>query len=184
MLLANVSQLQILKYSFSYYPIMNSNSKYPCFRIFRKGQAAVEYLIIISIVLVVALLAANSALNISGSIGSLAAPKTSQYWQQAQISILAQTIYSDGSASFLVKNRKPFGIKIDTVAIGENTVALVGFTLAPGEEKILPVPRSSKTSGKTGDAYSYLVGFNYADMSDSSAKYGFFPAFPVNGKFQ
>ncbi|HQT45194.1 MAG TPA: class III signal peptide-containing protein, partial [Candidatus Micrarchaeota archaeon] len=73
-----------------------------------RGQAAVEYLILISIVLVVALLAANSALNISGSIGNLVSPKSSTYWQDAQISILASSFSADGSASLLLKNRKPF----------------------------------------------------------------------------
>ncbi len=148
-----------------------------------RGQVAVEYLIIISIVLVVALLAANSALDISGSIGNMVSPKTSQYWQDAQISILAYSVYSDGSVSMLVKNRKPFGISIDSVGIGPASKQVSNFTLMPGDEKLLSLARVAGVGGKSGEPYSYLVGFNYTDSQDPAAKYGFFPAFPVNGRF-
>ncbi|MFA5106310.1 MAG: class III signal peptide-containing protein [Candidatus Micrarchaeia archaeon] len=147
-----------------------------------KGQVAVEYLIIISIVLVVALLAANSALNISGTIGSLVSPKSSKYWQDAQISILAYSVSSDGSVSMLVKNRKPFGISIDYATIGGASVGLEGFSLMPGDEKLLSF-QDPAVSGKQGQPYSYPVGFNYTDMQDTAAKYGFFPSFPLNGKY-
>lgn len=149
----------------------------------RKGQVAVEYLLIISIVLVVALLAANSALNISGTIGSLVSPKSSTYWQDAQISILAYSVSSDGSVSMLVKNRKPFGIRLDSISLGTYSQGLDGFDMMPGDEKLLSLPAASGLSGKAGQPYSYMAGFNYTDLQDSSAKYGFYPSFPLNGKF-
>jgi len=125
-----------------------------------RAQASTEYLIVLAIVIVIALIAASSVGMFAG-LGSGATYRvTSTYWRTSDLAIIAHRVDSNGSAEVVVKNNMA------------ETVRLVGFELDGAELVSGPVSlkpgQTATLNGSVGpgsDEYAFNVTARYYDAN-------------------
>ncbi len=99
-----------------------------------KAQASTEYLVILAVVIIVALVAVavlGGFIDIGRGTGEQAC-KT--YWRGAEIGLMDWRIRSGATDDELVfRNNMDYTIQITTVSVGGNVEDVADFTLSPGE---------------------------------------------------
>lgn len=126
----------------------------------RKGQASVEYLVILAVVLIIALVVV-AALGGFIDIGRQAGPQASKtYWRTAEIGLLDWAISSTGDDTLVIKNNMDYRINVTEVTVGTSNQT-VGQTLMPGESKTVANAWVTCTSG---DAFAYKVTVEYDNI--------------------
>ncbi len=136
------------------------------FRTGRKGQTSVEYLVLLAIAIVIAVVAVGV---LSGfiKIGTATTykKKGAIYWKSADIGIMDWEIFQTSASqnsTLVLQNNKEYQVTVDWVSIdgGDSTTAL-GLTLLPGDyykwEATAPFNCTS------GGSYSFDVTFQYSN---------------------
>jgi hypothetical protein len=135
----------------------------------RKGQTSVEYLVILAIAIVIAVVAVGV---LSGfiKIGTATTykKKGAIYWKSADIGIMDWEIYPEATTSYLVlQNNKEYQIHIDWMSTDAGSTTIdVDQTLLPGDTYLW----SSDTSAincTTGGSYSFELSFQYDNLEHS-----------------
>ena len=130
----------------------------------RKAQTATEYMIILAVVIVIALIAV-SVLGGIPSIGGGAKQRSSDsYWQSADIGIIADSFGTDGIGNddvLVLRNNKDDIITVTSIALAGNQVYSTATKFSPGEQKTINLNVDCGTN--PGDRYSFDVSFNYTD---------------------
>ncbi len=141
-------------------------------KIFKKAQAATEYLIILAVVVIIALVVVGVMGGIPG-IGKGATSRASAaYWSTADIGIVDYAIDSAGAANVIkVKNNLRNSISITNLALDSTNVVTAATTVQAGDTVSLAIA-SHVDCGSAGDAYSYDVAITYTD-SGTDANYTF-----------
>jgi len=130
-----------------------------------KGQASVEYLVILAVVLIIALVVV-AALGGFIDIGRQAGPQASRtYWRTAEIGLLDWVMSSTAnSSSVVVKNNLDYRINVSQINIGGSDASnLTAFQLAPGETETV----SSQDWGvctASGTSFSAEVIISYDNL--------------------
>jgi len=125
---------------------------------FKKGQASIEYLVILAVVIIVALVvvAVLGGFIDIGRGSSLQAAKT--YWRGAEIGLMDWKI-SGTTATLVVRNNQDYKIKITNATItGLAGATYAGSTIPPGGTATLTATVPSCTAGTS---YSYTIAFYY-----------------------
>ena len=125
---------------------------------FKKGQASIEYLVILAVVIIVALVvvAVLGGFIDIGRGSSIQAAKV--YWRGAEIGILDWKI-SGTTATLAVRNNQDYTIKITNATIDPVGAATYdGASIQPGGTDILT---ATVPSCSAGTSYSYKVTFYY-----------------------
>lgn len=143
-----------------------------------KGQAAVEYLIILAVVIIIALVVVGVLGGFPALTRGVSERESAVYWAGADIGFARYTSTSGGSPNVtaIIRNNRNFNIKqIDVVTLGGagNTPNTNNYTgvLAPGQTTAVFFSLGTLADGQcatAGETFSlYPVTFNYQD-----AQYG------------
>ena len=134
------------------------------FRSDRKGQTSVEYLVLLAIAIVIAVVAVGV---LSGfiKIGTATTykKKGAIYWKSADIGIMDWEIFSTSASqnsTLVLQNNKEYQVTIDWVSVnsGSTTYAL-DLTLLPGDYYLWT--GAAPFNCTAGGSYSYEVTFQY-----------------------
>ncbi len=141
----------------------------------KRGQTATEYLIILAVVIVIALIVIG-VLGGFPSIGGSSKTRTSEvYWGSADIAITAHSFDAAGASNVLkLRNNLRNRVTVNTITIGSTTVMSTATTIASGGSTTFEgsTIASHIDCGDSGDPYSYDVSIAYTDV-DTSANYTF-----------
>ena len=141
----------------------------------KKAQTATEYLVILAVVIVLALIVIGVLGGIPG-IGSGSRQRTSAlYWQSADVAITAYSFDAAGAANVLkVRNNLRNRVTINTITVDSTTVVNSSTTLASGGTHTFEGAGIANhlDCGDSGDPFSYDVSISYTDV-DTGANYTF-----------
>lgn len=101
----------------------------------RKGQAAVEYLVILAVVVIIALVVVGVLGGFPALTRGVSERESAVYWQGADVS-LARYIGNSTGAFAIIRNARNFNIRqLNVTEFGTNTTTVQVFTgtLGPGE---------------------------------------------------
>jgi len=148
-----------------------------------RGQAATEYLIIVSIVIVIALIAMTTVSGFPSLIGGTSKARSSDFWNRADFAITAYSLSSDGSAVMLLKSRKAYQVEVRQIDIGESMIK-ESMKLAPGEEKKLTLEAGKLATGTSGSEYSEKIKFVYVDPEENATELVYAPEMQLVGNYE
>ena len=134
----------------------------------KKAQGATEYLIILAVVIIIALIVVGAMGGIPG-IGTAARSRASaSYWQTADVAIPSYAV-SAASNTFnaSVRNNIRNSVSSLTVSVDGTSLTCAATSLSPGQTTVCS---GSKTCAAQGDSYSYDVSITYTD-DETSASY-------------
>lgn len=127
----------------------------------KKGQTSTEYLIILGVVIVVALIVVAALGGIPG-IGTSGAGKTSKlFWASAPVGFESYAISASGIDTVAVKNNQDFSVILNTVSVNSVNVASSNL-LNPGNTVSLTGNIGACTAGQNFD---YAVSISYTDQT-------------------
>ncbi|MFC2162281.1 hypothetical protein ACFLRF_01240 [Candidatus Altiarchaeota archaeon] len=136
-----------------------------------KGQTSVEYLVILAIAIIVAVVAVGV---VSGFI-KIGASTTYQrrgiiYWKSTDIAVADWDIYQTSAAqnsTLILQNNKEYQVRIDWVSTdwvaGSGTTTGIDVTLLPGEVYTFQV-NSGAFNCTSNQPYAYDVTFQYDNI--------------------
>ena len=136
----------------------------------RKGQTSVEYLVLLAIAIVIAVVAVGVLAGfIKIGTATTYKKKGSIYWKTADIGIMDWEIYATSASqnsTLVLQNNKEYQITIDWVSVdaGVTTYSLAQ-TLLPGDTYNLV--SASPFNCTSGGSYSYGVTFQYDNEEHS-----------------
>jgi len=133
----------------------------------RKGQTSVEYLVLLAIAIVIAVVAVGV---LSGfiKIGTATTykKKGNIYWKSADIGIMDWEIYTTTAtqnSTIVLQNNKEYQIKINWVSVDSGTTTYaVDKTLLPGD--VYNMVAAAPFNCTAGGSYSYSVTFSYDNL--------------------
>lgn len=144
-----------------------------------KGQGATEYLVILSIVLIVALVVVGLLGYFPGLAGGMQVSESNSYWQSAQpIAILASIGFSSGSGgsgtaniTLSLQNQGTNALTITSVNITSSAFAgntswnATAFTMPPGSRAVVQLFNTTSFLPVCahGQPQNYNVSFTYND---------------------
>ena len=130
----------------------------------KRGQAATEYLIILAVVVIIALIVVGVLGGFQGLSGGITRQQSEVYWSSiADVGVLPNYKISPAIAELTIKNNRPFPIKISNVLIeGSGTISPAGVTIPPGLTANVNV---SGHSCIIQEQYTYNVQIVYVDPS-------------------
>ena len=132
----------------------------------KKGQTSVEYLVLLAIAIVIAVVAVGV---LSGfiKIGTATTykKKGAIYWKSAEIGIMDWEIYPEGTNSTLVlQNNKEYQIRVNSLYSSSTGTVSITRTLLPGDTYTL---QTQQLNCSSGGSYSYEITFNYDNLEHS-----------------
>jgi len=126
-----------------------------------KGQAATEYLIVLAVVIIIALIVVAVMGGIPG-IGKGAAGRTSAgYWATADVALLSYGVSAAGDDQVTIKNNLRDAITVSAVSVNGVDLEAATTTLGVGGTQTYTGAVAACTAGQ---AYSYPVSITYANM--------------------
>ena len=133
----------------------------------KKGQTAVEYLIILAVVIIIALIVIGVLGGIPG-VGKGSGEKASKlFWSQAPVGIDNYAISAGGTDTIIVRNNLDTKLTLTTFSVNSVNVASGNNTLSPGDSATLTGAIAACTAGQ---AFAYAVSITYTD-SETGAVY-------------
>lgn len=137
---------------------------------FRKAQGATEYLIILAVVIIIALIVIGAMGGIPG-IGTGARQRASaSYWQTADIAIPSYaTSAATDTITLTAKNNLRNSISSLALTVEGTSLTCSATSLAPGQSTECS---GTKACAAAGDSYSYDVSVTYID-DETGASYTF-----------
>ena len=140
------------------------------FRCDRRGQTSVEYLVLLAIAIVIAVVAVGV---LSGfiKIGTATTykKKGAIYWKSADIGIMDWEIYNttDSSSTLVLQNNKEYQIQVDWISTdGGTTTIAIAQTLLPGDTYNWATTNGN-FSCSTDGSYSYAITFQFDNLEHS-----------------
>ncbi|MBS3165023.1 hypothetical protein J4439_06340 [Candidatus Woesearchaeota archaeon] len=131
----------------------------------RRAQASAEYLIILAVVIILALIVVG-VLGGFPQMGSSSRQRAgAAYWQQADIAIVEYSFGEDTSSAYAkLRSNLPNPVNLDVVQIGGTTFFSGPVVLNPGETYV--IDSSNMFAGVTcpvaGNAYAFDVYMEYS----------------------
>ena len=132
---------------------------------FSKGQGATEYLVLLAVVLIVALVSIALLGFFPGLATDAKITQSTSYWKETRpISIQEYVIPANGTATLVMQNVDASGTyTITGITLGGNGTSSLTTTFAPGETKT--VGHLSSIAGTAGSIFDLNVTFNYSTPS-------------------
>ena len=138
----------------------------------KKAQTATEYLIILAVVIIIALIVVGVLGGIPGVGRSSAGRASAAYWSSADIALTDYAFDAGGDGnSMKIRNNLRNQVTITNVRLSGTDVITTDQAISPGETKNMTI-NSHKDCGDGGDSYSYDVIVDYTD-SGTGASYTF-----------
>jgi len=133
----------------------------------KKAQTATEYLIILSVVIIIALIVVGVMGGIPGMGGSSRLKASSAYWAASRIAINSYAV-TPTQATLYLRNNYMDTITITSIYLDEIDLGIAPRTLATGESASF----TSLAVSCSDDSFSYDVLISYTD-SVSGTTYTF-----------
>jgi uncharacterized protein (UPF0333 family) len=133
----------------------------------KKGQASVEYLVLLAIAIVIAVVAVGVLAGfIRIGTATTYKKKGGVYWKSAEIGIMDWEVYQTTAAqnsTLVIQNNKEYQVLVDWLSVdGGTTTYVVNKALLPGDtykwQGVKPFNCSS------GGGYSYTITFQYDNL--------------------
>ena len=135
---------------------------------FKKSQTATEYLIILAVVIIIALIVVGVLGGIPGIGKGASARASAAYWRSADVAITDFAISASGTDTVIIKSNLRNTITVNDLIV--NSVDLAsGETLSSGASRTYTGSIAACTADQT---FSYTVSITYQD-SITSANYNF-----------
>jgi hypothetical protein len=133
----------------------------------RKAQTATEYLIILAVVIIIALIVVGVMGGIPGMGGGAKQKTSAAYWSTAKIALTSYSV-SGTAATLNIRNNNPGSITITGISLGAGSAfSLTATTLTAGQTQ-----QFAGTVPACSGSFSYPVSITYTDV-DTSANYTF-----------
>ncbi|MCX6776147.1 MAG: class III signal peptide-containing protein [Candidatus Micrarchaeota archaeon] len=127
----------------------------------RRGQAAIEYLIILAVVVIIALIVIGAIGGFPGRTRGISERESAAYWAAADIGITRYFVSAFSENWFVIKNNRLFTVNITSITIG-GEVFSTPFTLAPGSSTSISPYTPVCTVEET---YSWNTVITYKDAT-------------------
>ncbi|MGM5485490.1 MAG: hypothetical protein ACQEP1_06495 [Nanobdellota archaeon] len=138
----------------------------------RKAQTATEYMLILAIVIIIALIVAGILGQFPVMGGSAQNRGSAAYWKSAEIGIVSHSIsMSEENGVYIeFQNNRANDIEITNVKIGEEEILDVSesLTLNTGESKSETGGNGSALCSAPGDSYTESVSIEYKDLNSEN----------------
>lgn len=143
--------------------------KFVAYKTGRHGQTSVEYLVLLAIAIVIAVVAVGVLAGfIKIGTATTYKKKGNIYWKSADIGILDWEIYQTSSTQdsiLLLQNNKEFQIKLNWISTGGGAAG----TTYPINRELLPGDTYHYVAGRpfnctSGGSYSYDITFSYDNL--------------------
>jgi len=135
---------------------------------FVKGQGATEYLVLLAVVLMIALVSIALLGFFPGLAGDAKATQSQSYWKAARPIGILEHSQSGTILTLLIQNNDPDQRVITRIDAGGTGVNTTSITLNSGEKKSINL--ISAPSCVVGGNYEYLLNFTYNTNDLSSLK--------------
>ena len=136
----------------------------------RKGQGATEYLAILAMVLIVALVVILLLGFFPGLAGPARETQSSSYWSGAQPFSITSFAVNDTNVSLLLANRLAEELTLLEVRFDNYSINSTNVTFRAGEEKV--VYGELNQSCGSGEGFTYEVMFIYNQSTFTRVQYG------------
>ena len=134
--------------------------------VFKKAQTATEYMIILAVIIIIALIVVGVMGGIPGLGGNTRSRAQSSYWQSADVGVVA---FTSGTTNRInLRNNMRDAIRINEFALDGNNVTGLGGSgtiLAPGEQKQYTLTAGVPNCLAAGDSFTYTVEINYTNAA-------------------
>jgi len=136
----------------------------------RKGQAQTEYLLILAVVVIIALIVVGVVRGFTEtSAGGIEGARSRLEWNAKDVVLTGASIYPDGAGAFIVINNANYPIKITQVSVGGPEVAQPNpETIQVGAKKTIKLVKGTAKPGDSGSEYAFDVSIKYAHAEESS----------------
>lgn len=131
-----------------------------------KGQGATEYLVILAVVLVVALVVIGLLGWFPGVAGTAREQQSATYWQGASPFSITAYKLNGTSVTLTVANRLSTKLKLTNVSFDGNDLGITSTNFKGGEEKTITGTLATACS-PVGSGFEYAVVFTYNQGSIS-----------------
>lgn len=130
----------------------------------RKAQTATEYLIILAVVIILALIVVGALGGIPG-IGRGTKSKTTQsYWETQEVGITSYSIKQNDMVRLVLRNNQKYAITVLNVSLSDSTMTTANKVLAAGQSEVFTgTVTGSDVCVTAGDAYAHPVIVWYKD---------------------
>ena len=126
-----------------------------------RAQAATEYLIILAVVVIIALIVVGVLGGFQTITGGISRQQSEAYWSGAEIGILPNYLINASGAYLTIKNNKAFAINVESVQLDDSgTLTPSPVYLTPGSTADVEVSGIACTQGQQ---FSYTVTIKYSD---------------------
>jgi len=151
-----------------------------------RAQASTEYLIILSIVIVIALVVVGAMGGIPRLGGSTSSRASASYWQQADIGISASFLNASG-ARIVVRNNQPFKVRIINSTLKDSEGSVIynsASSVLLKSGKTQEISLANQSSVQSSGDFNYGVSFTYLDADNGLGPYQFTGEQGLVGRFQ
>ena len=153
----------------------------------RRAQAAIEYLIILAVVVIIALIVIGVIGGFPGMTKGVSQSSSAAYWSSADIAITRYYVKGAvGSLSqFVIRNNRLFSVNFTGIGVNGGANVLnytTGVVLAPGASALVNLTGSSVLC-TAGLSYSLTINMSYTDATYGTP-YAFTGDVPLVGTCQ
>ena len=132
-----------------------------------KGQAAIEYLIILAVVVIIALIVIGVIGGFPGMTRGISEKDSASYWSAADVGITRYFVsHTINSSMLVIRNNKLFAINVTNLTFaGGANVLPANQSLAPGSSVnvTLSTAGTAVPSCTAGNSYSMTTVVTYVD---------------------
>jgi hypothetical protein len=133
----------------------------------KKAQTATEYLIILAVVIIIALIVVGVMGGIPGMGGNAKAKTSAAYWSTAKVSFTSYSVNSAG-ATLNIRNSNAGSITITAVSLGGTALTMVPalpVTLTAGQTQQFTSVSKTCASG----SFSFPVSVTYTEVDTGAS---------------
>jgi len=154
-----------------------------------KGQGATEYLVLLAVVLIIALVSIALLSFFPGLASDAKITQSASYWQgeARPFAIIEHSLTTSGTLTLVLQNKEASGtlsltnITLSGAGISGGSMSPSSATFAPGESRTITISNITLSSASAGTIYEINLNISYTTPNSISAKqYG---AKPIMGKF-
>ncbi|MCX6801019.1 MAG: MopE-related protein [Candidatus Diapherotrites archaeon] len=130
------------------------------FRIEKKGQGAIEYIILLAIIVVLGLVAVSIISSFPDSAMTITKAQSEAYWLIQGIALKGVAVDSNGDGILKFENKTDTRITLTSLVINGNAIDITDKVLYPSEEANINL---SNLVPCTGTSEEYRITINYID---------------------
>jgi len=141
----------------------------------KKAQASTEYLIILAVVIVIALIVVSVMGGIPGIGVGAGSRASASYWATADVAITSYAITDDSAqddASIIIRNNLRDSINLTSISLGGTSLSITATTLAPGGTITKTSTNIGNPCGGAAQPFSASVSISYTNL-ETGASYTF-----------